>query len=192
MIGRKNKKKDLKDKKNTQENDTTIEDVELNETADNKDPVEEIDPLVKMEEEVLAWKDKFLRLQAEFDNFRKRNIKERANIIKTASGDVIGLMLPILDDFDRAINANESKDEDDVESIKEGFNLIHNKLKTSLENKGLKPMNANGEDFNPEFHQAITQIEAGEEMIGKVVDEVEKGYYLNDKILRFAKTVVGK
>ncbi len=149
-------------------------------------------PVVKLEEELSAWKDKYLRLQAEFDNFRKRNIKEKADIIKGASGEVIGKLLSVLDDFERAIEVNDSKEEDDVEAIKEGFKLIYQKLKNILESQGLKPMNASGEDFNPEFHQAITQIEAGEENRGKVVDEVEKGYYLNDKILRFAKAVVGK
>jgi len=158
----------------------------------DQEEVQEIDPLIKLEEEVAAWKDKYLRLQAEFDNFRKRNIKEKADIIKGAGGDVIGELLPIIDDFERAIEVNNNKDEDDVEAIKEGFSLIYNKFKNTLANKGLKAMNAVGEDFNPEFHQAITQIEAGDDMVGKIVDEVEKGYYLNERILRFAKTVIGK
>lgn len=179
-------------KGNKHKEEEVILDETNQETVDQTEFETEVDPIVKMEEEVAAWKDKYLRLQAEFDNFRKRNMKEKADIIKGASGEVIGELLPIIDDFERAIEVNNSKDADDVDSIKEGFNLIYTKLKTTLGNKGLKAMEAQGEDFNPEFHQAITQIEAGEEMVGKIVDEVEKGYYLNDKILRFAKAVVGK
>lgn len=154
--------------------------------------VEEVDETTKLQEEIAGWKDKYLRLQAEFDNFRKRNIKERADIIKTASSNVIQVILPTLDDFERAIAANDSKDEDDLEAVKDGFKLIQGKLKTALETKGLKGMDPIGEDFNPDFHEAITQIDAGKKMTGKVVDQVERGYYLNDKILRFSKTVVGK
>ena len=158
------------------------------ETKDSVKEKEEVD----LEKELAEWKDKYLRLQAEFDNFRKRNIKERADILKRAGGEVIFDILPVLDDFERAIAVNDGKGEDDVEAIKEGFHLIYQKLKKTLESKGLKAMNAQGDDFDPEYHQAVTQIEAGEDMVGKVVEEVEKGYYLNDNILRFAKAVVGK
>jgi molecular chaperone GrpE len=141
--------------------------------------------------EVAAWQDKYMRLHAEFDNYRKRNNKERLDLIKNASGDVIKELLPIVDDFERAIKANEETE--DVASLKEGYHLIHNKLFRSLESKGLKPMNSQGEPFDTDHHEAITNIEApSEDMKGKVVDVVEKGYFLNDRVLRYAKVVVGK
>jgi len=143
-----------------------------------------------LKNEVAELKDKYLRLYSEFENFRRRTAKERIDLVKTANEDVLASLLPILDDFERGIKSmNEAKE---VSALKEGINLIYNKLFRTLEAKGLKPMNAVGNEFNSELHEAITQIPApSEEMKGKVVDEVEKGYYLNEKVIRFAKVVIG-
>ena len=139
--------------------------------------------------EVLEKEDKFLRLYSEFDNYRRRTSKERIDLLKNASKETISEILPVIDDFERALE-NISTDE---ESAKEGIELIFNKLKGILSNKGLKNMDSMGQDFDPDIHEAVTQIPApSEDMKGKVVDVIEKGYYLNDKVIRFAKVVVGK
>lgn len=136
-------------------------------------------------------KDKYVRLFADFDNYKKRVARERLELIKDASKDVILNLLPVLDDFERAVKAAETATE--VEPVKEGMLLIHNKLLKNLEQKGLKPVSPMGEAFDVEYHEAITEIPAPtEELKGKVVDVVEKGYYLNDRIIRYAKVVVGK
>jgi molecular chaperone GrpE len=128
---------------------------------------------------------------ADFDNFRKRNAKERLEIIQTASKDVLSKLLPVLDDTERA--EKQLSTAQDTAALREGVNLVFNKLRTTLQAVGLKPMESVGKDFNPEFHEAITEVPAPDpKMKGKVLDEVEKGYYLNDKIIRFAKVVVGK
>ena len=136
-------------------------------------------------------RDKYLRLVADFDNFRKRSAKERIELIQTASKDVITALLTVLDDSERA--EKQMMTTQDVDAIREGEKLVFNKLRSTLQSKGLKAMESVGKDFNPEFHEAITDVPApNEKMKGKVLDEVEKGYYLNDKIIRFAKVVVGK
>ena len=152
------------------------------------DPRDEL--IVSLKKQVDEYKDKHLRLYADFDNFKKRNAKERLELILTAGKDVIQDMLPILDDFERATKALENTT--DVAAVKEGMKLIQTKLIKTLESKGLKPIEAIGKDFNVEQCEAITEIQAGPDMAGKVIDEIEKGYYLNDKIIRFAKVVVGK
>jgi molecular chaperone GrpE len=134
--------------------------------------------------------DKFLRLFAEFENYRKRSINERLELIKNASEDVIKQLLPIVDDYERALKS--MNDNVDVNSIKEGTELIYNKLKTLLEQKKVKEMVSIGELFNTDFHEAITTIPApSEDMKGKVLEEVQKGYTLNDKVIRYAKVIVG-
>lgn len=135
-------------------------------------------------------KDKYLRLSAEFENYKRRTAKERIEQTLTAGREIISSLLEVLDDSDRA--ATQLQQTDDIKLVKEGNLLVFNKLKNTLFQKGLKPMNSIGEDFDAEKHEAITEIEAGEKKKGKVVDELEKGYYLNDKIIRFAKVVVGK
>ncbi|MEO5674535.1 MAG: nucleotide exchange factor GrpE [Chitinophagales bacterium] len=133
--------------------------------------------------------DKNLRLFAEFDNFRKRNLKERLELIKTAGSEVIISLLPVLDDFQRALKQMEATDD----PMTEGVKLIYQKLLTILESKGLKAMKSVDGTFNSELHEAITEIAVqDEDMSGKIVDEIESGYYLNDKIIRHAKVVVGK
>ncbi len=144
----------------------------------------------KLRAELEEQKDKYLRLFAEFDNFKRRSAKERIELIQTAGKDVIVSMLEVMDDCDRA--EKQMQNSEDVASIKQGIGLVFGKLRTTLSNKGLKPMQSINTEFDVEKHEAITEVPAGDEMKGKVVDEVEKGYYLNDKIIRFAKVVVGK
>ena len=135
--------------------------------------------------------DKYLRLHAEFDNFRKRTNKEKIDIISTANAGILKDLLPVLDDFERGINTNETID--DVEIVKEGFNLIFNKFRGILIAKGLKPMDSTGETFDVEIHEAIANVPAPKKkQQGKVIEVLEKGYYLNDKVIRFAKVVVGQ
>lgn len=146
--------------------------------------------LEKLKAELEAGKDKYLRLVAEFDNFRRRSAKERIELAQTAGREVIQDLLEVLDDSDRA---QKQLDSSDGKEVKEGVTLVFNKLRSLLQSKGLKPMEAIGKDFDPDLHEAITEIPAPtKELKGKVVDEVVKGYYLNDKIIRHAKVVVGK
>lgn len=145
----------------------------------------------KLKSELQEQKDKYLRLVAEFDNFKRRNARERVELIQTAGKDVIVSMLDVLDDCDRAekqIHATE-----DIQQIREGVQLVFGKLRNNLQAKGLKPMESINTDFDVEKHEAITEVPAPNDSLkGKVVDEVTRGYYLNDKIIRFAKVVVGK
>jgi molecular chaperone GrpE len=136
------------------------------------------------------WHDKYLRLYAEFDNFRKRSMRERGDLIRNASMDVLEKLLPVLDDFDRAV-ADPSED---IEAVREGRSLIHNKLRQLLEAQGLTKMEVNqGDSFDVDLHEAITNIPAPTpDLVGKVVDVIEPGYKLNDKIMRYAKVVVGQ
>jgi molecular chaperone GrpE len=143
-----------------------------------------------LKEELQLANDKYLRLYAEFDNFRRRTIKEREEARKMEGKDVIVSLLPVLDDFDRALRSMENAT--DLAPVKEGVELIQQKLKNTLTQKGLKEMESIGKPFDPELHEAITNIPApNEELKGKVVDEMEKGYFLNDKVARFAKVIVG-
>jgi molecular chaperone GrpE len=152
---------------------------------------EESNQLQKLQSEVEELKDKYLRQAAEFDNFRRRTAKEKVELISTAGKDVIGSLLEVLDDSERA--EKQLKNAQDLEALKEGFRLVFTKLRTTLQARGLKAMESIGTEFNPDIHEAITEIPSpSPEMAGKVIDEVEKGYYLNDKIIRFAKVVVGK
>jgi len=151
-------------------------------------------PRVYSEEEyqlkVNELNDKYLRLYSEFDNFRKRTFKEKIDLSRTASEDLIKELLPVLDDFDRAIASMSSTD--NIEAIKEGEQLIHAKMKAIFASKGLQEIKSIGEDFNTDFHEAITSIPAPtEELKNKVVDEVQKGYTLHDKVIRFSKVITG-
>ena len=147
--------------------------------------------IAELESQLEESKDKHLRLYAEFENYKRRTVKERIELMKTAAQDTLSSLLPVLDDFDRA--KASADDEKSDEQFTEGVNMIYNKLHTTLQNKGLKPMETNGETFNPEFHEAITEIPApSDDMKGKIIDTIEKGYMLNDKIIRYAKVVVGK
>lgn len=144
-----------------------------------------------LESEVKELKDKNLRLFAEFDNFRKRTMREKLDFAKVAGQEILIDLLPVLDDLDRAIKSIETSKEKSAGS--DGLQLILQKLNQTLGSKGLKPMEALGQPFDPEMHEAITEVPAADKtQKGKIVDEIEKGYYLNDKIIRYAKVVVGK
>jgi molecular chaperone GrpE len=141
--------------------------------------------------QIVELKDKYLRLAAEFENYKRRTVKERLNMMGTANKDTLSALLPVMDDFDRA--KKNAEDESSTEPFSEGVMMVYNKLANTLQQKGIKAMESNGEDFDPELHEAITEIPAPtEEMKGKVIDTVEKGYYLKEAILRYAKVVVGK
>ncbi len=157
-----------------------------------KDKTEELKVRInELEQELGEAKDKYLRLFAEFDNFKKRTIKERIDFMSTAGRETIAAVLPVLDDFDRAKKSAEDSESQEVFS--EGVTLVYNKLHGIMKAKGVTAMESTGETFDPELHEAITEIPAPtEEMKGKVIDTIENGYLLNDKIIRHAKVVVGK
>jgi len=145
----------------------------------------------KLEEELAKVNDKYLRLYSEFDNYRKRTIKEKIELGKTASEEVLTSILPVLDDFERAIKAFEISP-DSTDALKHGIILIFNKFINILSQQGLQQMKTIGEVFNTDFHEAITNVPVEDaEQKGKVVDEIEKGYILNGKVIRYAKVVVG-
>ncbi|MBN8566289.1 MAG: nucleotide exchange factor GrpE [Flavobacteriales bacterium] len=148
----------------------------------------------KLEEELAKEKDKFLRLFAEFENFKKRTAKERIDLFKTANQEVLQAMLPVLDDFDRALVQISKNDTTEEQVLLKGVELIHDKLKSTLVSKGLEQVEIKaGDDFNADFAEAITQIPApSDDLKGKIVDVVEKGYKLGDKIIRFPKVVIGQ
>ncbi len=144
----------------------------------------------RLKGEIADWQNKHLRLYAEFDNFKRRTSKERLELLQVAGKDVIVDLLPVIDDFERALKSMETAT--DIEAVKEGIKLVHNKLKNTLMQKGLKEMESMGTEFNADVHEGITNIPApSPDMKGKVLDELEKGYYLNDKVIRFAKVIIG-
>ena len=176
--------------KDVLQNEDVLQD-DVTDLAENSEDIAEVGDtdtcskeLETLNEQISDLKKKLLYQQAEFDNYRKRVLKERADTILSAARDTMTAMLPVLDDFDRA-----SKNEE----FTEGVNLVYLKMQNSLKSKGLKEMDSPaGTDFDPELHEAITEVPMGEAMVGKVVDTVEKGYLLNEKIIRFAKVVVGR
>ena len=160
-------------------------------TASLQDEIAEENEFEELRIELQEQKDKFIRLYAEFDNFKRRNAKERVELIQTAGKDVIQSLLEVLDDCDRA--EKQMQTSEDINQIKSGIQLVFSKLRNSLQSRGLKEMKSIGEPFNPDIHEAITEIAVKDPaMAGKVVDELEKGYLLNEKIIRFSKVVVGK
>jgi molecular chaperone GrpE len=190
--------KDMK-KSETQENGRSqAEEVSLNMNSDENldgnqhlnEPVTQEPEVEKLKEKIQELNDRYLRQAAEFENFKRRNARERIELIQTASRDVITDLLDVLDDSERAQKQLDSTE--DASQIKEGVQLVFTKLRNTLSGKGLKPMVVVGKEFNPDVHEAISELDAGTDMKGKVVAEVQKGYYLNDKIIRFAKVVVGK
>ena len=164
----------------------------LNDPMTNGDEDENLNnETEKLKGELQEQKDKYLRLFAEFDNAKRRNAKERLELMQTAGKEIIVSLLDVLDDSERA--EKQFQTTDDVQQIKEGVSIVFNKLRNILQGKGLKPMESIGQDFDVEKHDAITEIPApNPSLVGKVVDEVTKGYYLNDKIIRHAKAIVGK
>jgi molecular chaperone GrpE len=151
----------------------------------------ETDKTKEMEQKCQELNDKYLRLYSEFDNYRRRTVKEKSDIIKTAGEDIFKALLPVIDDFERAMKANEKIE--DIAAIKEGVQLIYNKLKNTVQQKGLTPFESIGSAFDADTMEAITHIPATDEgQKGKVIDEVEKGYKLGDKVIRYAKVVVAQ
>lgn len=174
--------------------DNAIDEVDENAEESKEQPEIKEDELTEEEllkEDLQKEKDKFLRLFAEFENYKRRTSKERLELFKTANQEVMTAMLPIMDDFDRALN--ELKKSGD-ENLLKGIELIHNKLKETLKAKGLERMEVeHGEDFDSEIHEAITQIPApSDKLKGKIVDVVEPGYKLGERIIRYPKVVTGK
>jgi len=193
--------KSIMKKKEVQENGSGVEnevspsiDINTDENVNGNqhlnDPVAQESEVELLKEQVAELNDKYLRQLAEFDNFRRRTAKERIEMIQTAGRDVITDLLDVLDDCERAQKQLDTSE--DAGQIKEGVQLVFTKLRNTLAAKGLRPMEVVGQEFNADLHEAITEIDAGEEKKGKVVAEVQKGYYLNDKIIRFAKVVVGR
>ena len=175
-----------------QEMNQATQDQPMQDTIQNEQEVsQEQTQEAKLEGEVAELKDKYLRLYSDFENFRKRTAKERIDLIKTASEEVLKDLIPVVDDFERSFKASEN--ETDTAKIREGNQLIYHKLLRVLEVKGLKSMDdLIGRAFNPDTQEAITQIPApNEELKGAVIDVVEKGYLLGDKVVRFAKVVTG-
>ena len=180
----KNKKEDKKVEEKEKVMDAKAE---VNDASDVEEPMAEPTP----EEKYNELNNRFLRLYAEFENYRKRTNKERLDLITNANADLLKDLVPVIDDFERAITNNETSE--DIAGIKEGFGLIYNKYTSLLQAKGLKVMEAKGTSFDPELHEAIANMPTDDKkMKGKVIDDVEKGYFLNDKVLRFAKVVVGQ
>ena len=160
---------------------------------DAQTPAEESldDKINKLTEDLEKANKEYLFLMAEFDNFRKRTVREKADIIRNAGEKVLGQLLPIIDDFERAIKANEQAD--DIDAIKQGVTLIYNKLIKYLEQNQVKAIESTGCDFDTELHEAVTTFPApSEDLKGKVIDTVMTGYTINDKVLRHAKVVVGQ
>ena len=189
--------------KNMQEQNTTTDDLknettvdDLNSTADSEnegisDNPDQLDIADKLQQEIVEQKDKYIRLFAEFDNYKRRSAKERIELIQTAGREVITSLLDVLDDCDRA--EKQLQKSEDIEQIKEGVQLVFGKLRNTLLSKGVKAMESIGTDFDVEKHEAITEIPAPTVALkDKIVDEVTKGYYLNDKLIRFAKVILGK
>ena len=198
------KKKNKKNSQDVENKEVKTEFKESEEVKDTEEPKdsknveesnkaeevkEEKDPLAELQEKYNELNDKYVRLYSEYDNFRRRTANEKIELIKTASEGAISAMLPILDDFERALPTME-KSED--KSNYEGALLIYNKLKKTLEQKGLEEIKADGAEFNTDEHEALTQIPAPEETLkGKVMDVIQKGYKLNGKVIRYARVVVG-
>lgn len=179
-----------KEQLNQTEENTVSNNDQTTEDSATENSQENTNQPINYEAKIAELNDKYLRLYSEFDNYRKRTIKEKSDIIRTAGEDVFKAIIPSIDDFERAIKANESVTE--VEPIKEGISLIYHKLKLACTQKGLEPIESIGKPFDVDVMESITNIPApSEDMKGKVIDEVEKGYKLGDKVIRFAKVVVG-
>ncbi|MEQ9468696.1 MAG: nucleotide exchange factor GrpE [Ekhidna sp.] len=179
------KEKVTKEQEIAEEQEAQVADEQVKEESNQEESSEPT-----LEEQLGEAKDKYLRLYSEFENFRRRTAKEKLDLISTANKDLMSDLLPVLDDFERAMNASESSD--DIKALREGMILIQTKLSKSLENRGLKKMEVSkGDEFDDEKHEAITQIPADKDLEGKIVDVVEPGYTLGETVVRFAKVVVG-
>ena len=176
-------------------NDTAQQELEANQQTENQTTEEEGDKIAneiaELTQKCNDLNDKNLRLMAEFDNYRKRTLKERSDLIKTAGENILSSMLPLVDDFERALKAMETAE--DVVAVKEGVDLIYNKFIAFLLQNGVKAIPTDNEVFNTDLHEAITTFPAPtEDMKGKIIDCVSKGYTMNEKVIRFSKVVVGE
>ena len=177
------------DESTMNEENTQTEDNNETESSEESSSEEKTDPIAAAQSEAEAWKDKYIRLVAEFDNYKKRTLKEKSELILNGSEKTISSILPILDDFERALS---DKTEDPV-AIKEGFELIFKKFLKTLETLGVKKIETNDTDFDVDYHEAIAMVPGmGDDMKGKVIDCVQTGYTLNDKVIRHAKVAVGQ
>lgn len=191
----KEKESEAQDVDHTQDIDSPTTDAEDTETTDDASPTEKGDNkdhlLTELQKKHDTVNDKYLRLYSEFENYRRRTAKEKLENSRAVSAEILKSFLSVVDDFDRAIAGNDN--DNDIESIKEGFKLIHQKMMHLMESKGVKPMNSMEQAFDTEYHEAITNIPAPNESLkGKVVDVAEKGYFYHDQVLRYAKVVVGQ
>ena len=160
-------------------------------SKEEKHKLELTKKLSESEAKVAELQDKYLRLSAEFDNYRKRTLKEKADLLKTAGEESLMRILPVLDDLERAINSMDSAK--DINPVKEGIRLIYNKFKEILAQQGLKEIEANNQGFNTDLHEAVTTVPAqDQESKGKVLEVIQKGYFLNEKVIRFAKVIIGE
>lgn len=197
---KKTKMADNKEKMEEQANAQNTENIEKENVAEQETKEEtqetsekEEDTVESLGKKLLDVNDKYLRIYSEFENYRKRTNKERLEMIENASEDMIKSLLPVLDDFERALVNMEKSEDELVKQMTEGMTLIYKKFYGILERKGLKPINAKGEMFDENLHEAVTMFPApNEEDKGKVIDETEKGYYLNNKVIRFSKVVVAQ
>ena len=177
------------DESTMNEENTQTEDNKETDSSEESSSEEKTDPIAAAQSEAEAWKDKYIRLVAEFDNYKKRTLKEKSELILNGSEKTISSILPILDDFERALS---DKTEDPV-AIKEGFELIFKKFLKTLETLGVKKIETNDTDFDVDYHEAIAMVPGmGDAMKGKVIDCVQTGYTLNDKVIRHAKVAVGQ
>lgn len=177
------------DESTMNEENTQTEDNNEKDSSEESSSEEKTDPIAAAQSEAEAWKDKYIRLVAEFDNYKKRTLKEKSELILNGSEKTISSILPILDDFERALS---DKTEDPV-AIKEGFELIFKKFLKTLETLGVKKIETNDTDFDVDYHEAIAMVPGmGDAMKGKVIDCVQTGYTLNDKVIRHAKVAVGQ
>lgn len=188
------------EKEKTKKKSVEIEEPEVNQVNDNKvvEETEEVnqeqepqDPMAQLQDELNETKDKYVRLSAEFDNYRKRTLREKTDMLKYASEDVMKAILPLVDDFERALKHTE--DATEIDAVRKGIELIHSKFIDFLSSKGVKEIEAVGLELDTDLHEAVTKIPAPEKkMKGKIVDVIEKGYKLSDKVIRFSKVVVGE
>ncbi|HPD94992.1 MAG: nucleotide exchange factor GrpE [Bacteroidales bacterium] len=200
MVKKTKQSEEINDKEEvTSEKEEKIVDETLNEEKKEEQNEKNADATSSETEEIAKdietelgnMKDKYLRLSAEFDNYRKRTLKEKSDLLKYASEDVLTDLLPVVDDLDRALNAIEEAK--DVAAVKEGLKLIVNKFHDFLKSKGIKEIDAMGKDLDTDLHEAVTKIPAPDDKSkGKIVDVIQKGYLLNDKVVRFSKVVIGE
>lgn len=154
------------------------------------DTMAEGDNMPSADEQVALWQDKYLRLQAEFDNYRKRTLREKMELVESGGKDVLLSVLTVLDDMYRAVDASEKSD--DINALREGERLVLHKFEDILSQKHVTPIEALGVEFNPDYHEAVARFAAGEDKQGKVIDVIQRGFMLGDKVLRYAKVVVGE